>query len=688
MKLLNSYFPRLLLILIIFVTSFAGTALPTTVSTAPTTRASTVSILKKLGGQPCPNDSSFTCVTINVPLDHFNPADTRTIPVTFAVLPAAGTRKGMFVVATGGPGTSGIALADSYTSGYRQGIINRFDIVFFDQRGMGLSGGLTCPHAAAAYYRVDSRTETPEQRDAFANAARTFAENCVNELSNPELLPYLGTDQATEDLEYFRKVMEVNKFWLYGESYGTQYAQTYAAKYGSQLMGLILDGVVDLTLTGYEYYAQQAQAFNDTLTATLQACNDDPFCVADLRKAILDNYPELEDISDNVIEGYDRAAELLSTYPDSFEFPLPQGGFEERLFTLADLELVAAGQLYTEGDRMIFNRAITLSAAYNSLVPMARLLYLSAGLDPQTLDVIPDPSYSDAIFYGVECRDYGYPGDTPEERVQNFFEAGEQVVPNIPRLSSLFYGDLPCAFWPHASTDLTRPEPLTAPGIPTLVLNATADPATPLSGAESVYSRLDDGYLITQEGGPHVIFGWGNACPDSIVTQFLVNNRMPANRVTNCTGITVEEYVPIAPTDAADFVDLLDALSWTETEMAYLPEYYYWDGYTPVQAGCPLGGTFAFDTDGVRSLFTLDGCSFAKDFVMTGTGFYNPNNDRFVLNITAQGRWNCDLSYARRESATKLTGNCDGNAVKSKGKAVSPVMEQTSLPHVRTTKHR
>lgn len=681
MKFIKSSSLRSLLILIIFITSFAGTALPTTVSAAPTSRTSTVTILKRLGGKPCPNDSIFTCVTINVPLDHFNPADTRTIPVTFAVHPAAGTRKGMFVVATGGPGTSGVALADSYSSGYRPGIINRFDIVFFDQRGMALSGGLACPQAASEYYRVDTQTKTPEQKDAFANSARAFAENCVSELSSSELLPYLGTAQAVEDLEYFRKVMEVNKFWLYGESYGSQYAQTYAAKYGVQLAGLILDGVVDLTLTGHEFYAQQAQAFSDTLTATLQACNDDPFCVADLRKAILDNYPEMEDISEDVIEGYDRAAELLSVYPDTIEFPLPQGGFEERQFTLADLEVVAAGQMYTETDRMMFNRAITSSAAYNSLVPMARLLYLTLGVDAQTLEVIPDPSYSDAIFFGVECQDYGYAGDTSEERVNNFFEAGDPVVPTIPRLGSLFYGDLPCAFWPNASTNLSRPEPLIAAGVPTLVLNATADPATPVSGAKSVYSRLKNGYLITQKGGPHVIFGWGNACPDNIVTQFLVNNTLPAKRVTNCAGVTVEEYIPIAPTDAAEFVDLLDALSWTETEMAYLPEYFYWDGYTPTQVGCPLGGTFAFDTDGVRYLYTLDGCSFAKDFVMTGTGLYNPNNDRFRLDISAQGRWECSMSYVRTGAKTTLTGNCDGTALKSSGKIVSPVQDRNFTPH-------
>ncbi len=674
MKFIKSLAVRSLFVCILFVSSFAGSALPDSTSPVPLSRTSTVKILKQLGGIPCPNDSYFTCVTINVPLDHFNPADTRTIPVTFAVLPASGVRKGMFVVATGGPGTAGISLADSYTSSYRAGIRKRFDIVFFDQRGVGLSGGLSCPQAAVKYYERDGQSETPQQKQALAMGARTFAEDCVSELSNPEILPYLGTAQAIEDLEYFRQLMQDNKFWLYGESYGTQYAQTYAAKNGSHLAGLILDGTVDLTLTGFEYYAQQAQAFNDTLTATMQFCNDDPYCTADLTSNLLKNHPDLTDISDSLIKMYDFGQTKLKSAPALFDFPLPEGGFAPRQFTFADLEVVAAGQMYTEADRMMLDRAVASSIAYDSPNPMARLLYLNLGVDEQTLDVIPDPSYSDALFYAVECQDYGYPGTTPEEKARNYFEAGDKVVPAIPRLGSLFYGDLPCAFWPNATTNLTRPEHLVAAGIPTLVLNGTADPATPLSNAISVYSHLKNGYLITEEGGPHVIFGWGHACPDFQVTNFLVNGKVPLKRVTKCPGVTADDYVPISPVDASGFVNLLDAFGWTETEISYLPEYYYWDGFTPTQVGCPLGGTLAFEPNALGyPAYTLNACSFANDFIMTGTGLYNFDKDQFSLTITTEGRWQCSIKYTRTGVKTKITSTCTGTTVTAQGKAMLPV---------------
>ncbi len=224
-----SIFTRLLLCITILCASFVATNSPVVQASNSPARPSTEKILKQLGGYPCPDESEFTCVTLAMPLDHFNPSDTRTIQVTFAVLPATGNRKGMFVTATGGPGTSGIAVADSYTAAFDPSIPRRFDIVFFDQRGVALSGGLTCPDAAAAYYQTDTRAVTPQQEAAVKNAARTFSRDCVSEMGNPEILPYLGTQQAVADLDRFRQLMQDEKLWLYGESYGTQYAQTYAA---------------------------------------------------------------------------------------------------------------------------------------------------------------------------------------------------------------------------------------------------------------------------------------------------------------------------------------------------------------------------------------------------------------------------------------------------------------------------
>jgi pimeloyl-ACP methyl ester carboxylesterase len=636
---------RWFLTLVIFLSSIA--AAPWSHSAARPTITGTEQILQDLDGVPCFEGSAFTCVTIDVPLDHFNPADTRTIPVVFAVLPASGERKGMFVTATGGPGTSGVLSADSYSAGFDPSILDSFDVVFFDQRGMGLSGGLTCPYAAAEYYEQDARGVTKKQEIALARTASTFAKDCVNEMGSTDLLPYLGTRQAVEDLEMFRQIIGDEKFWLYGESYGTQYAQTYAAAYGDHLAGLILDGTVDLTYSGLKYYAQQAQAFNDTLVATLSACNEDPSCV--------------DQMKGDAIAAYDRLAARLSKHPIPFKFPLANGRFQNRKLTLSDLEYVAASQLYTESDRMIFTRALADYTSNGNLVTLARLDYIDREIDSQTLDVIPDPSWSDAIFYGVDCQDYGYPGATPSKKAIHYLRFADPYEKSIPRLASVIYGDLPCAFWPYATSNLTRPDYLVAEGVPTLVLGATADPATPVNNGIQVYQHLADGYLITTEGGSHVTFGYGNECPDALVTDFLVNDAVPAERETVCEGQVVDPYVPVAPANAKAFSDPAEAFSAMETEIFYLPEFFYWDGYTPTSVGCTYGGTLEFQTndDGTKYLYKLNRCELTANFSVTGPAAYNLEKDRFVLYAKTTGRWACDIKYVRTGDNVDISGKCN-----------------------------
>lgn len=607
----------------------------------------TASRLEQLGGEPCPG-SDFTCVTIEVPLDHVHP-DGRTLKVTFGVLPAAGERKGMFVIATGGPGTSGLLSADAYTAAFDPSIPGQFDIVFFDQRGMGLSGGLQCADAAAVFYRADWDASTSAGETVLTQTAKTFAEDCVKEMGTPESLPYLGTDQAIEDLETFRELLGVDTFWLYGESYGTQYAQAYAAAHPERLAGLLLDGAVDLTLSGIDFYVTQAQAFNDSLVMTLAACNADALCASDMNA--------------DALTVYDSLAARLKESPLPFHFPLPSGAKETRWFTFSDLETSASSSMYSEGTRMIFLRALASYARNEDLVSMARVYYHALALDPETLEAIPDPSYSDAIYYAVECQDYGYFSGSPEERAEEYLRAGDAIDSSVPRFSSIFYGDLPCAFWPNAATRNERPAPLTASGIPTIVLNGTADPATPYAGARAVFSRLEDGYFVTETGGPHVIFGWGNACVDDLVTDFLAAGRTPAREV-NCDGVVANDFVLLAPLSATDFESPLEALASADDEIYYLPEYFSWDYESPIHIGCPFGGMLSVEAADQGEKFTLESCAFSDGFAMTGQGIYNYDEGVFVLKVLVSGIADGMLTYTRdADYQLSVTGTYDGAEV-------------------------
>ena len=611
-------------------------------------RPSTTRLLRQLGGVPCPDDSAFTCVTLNVPADHFDSANPARRDVVFAVLPATGERLGMFVTATGGPGSSGIAVADYYTEYFDPRIPEHYDIVFFDQRGVTLSGGLTCPDAAATYYRTESRSETPEQETALVAAAHAFSTDCITEMGTPAGLAQVGTRQAVEDLEWFRRALRTPKLHLYGESYGTQYAQAYAAAHPDHLAALFLDGVVDLTVTQMGYYAQQAQAFNDTLVATLEACAADPVCAADF--------------SGDPLTAYDALAAGLEAAPATVRFQTPAGR-QNRRFTYGDLETVVASQVYGEWDRAILARGLAY-AQRGDFSYLLRLLYIGLGIDPFTLDAIPDPTYSDAMYYAVECQDYGDFTGSPDSRAEQYLRAGDVVEGAVPRLSSIFYGDLPCAFWPGSAEGLERPAPLTGEGYLTFVLGATADPATPYQQGVDVYERLADAYLITQTGGPHVIFGRGVECVDAPVSEFLATGERPAQRETICEGEVMAGYVLLPPTDAGGYADVLDALIGFEAELNVWPEYAYWDGLEADATGCGSRGSLTFEPRGNRTLFSFARCAFTPGFVVTGDGTYNANTDRLTLDLLVTGAERCELKYTRNGENYRVAGTCDGERIR------------------------
>jgi pimeloyl-ACP methyl ester carboxylesterase len=376
---------------------------------------------------------------------------------------------------------------------------------------------------------------------------------------------------------------------------------------------------------------------------TLAACNADEACIADM--------------GGEAVARYDALAARLRDSPATFAFPLPSGGTAERRITFGDLESAAAGYLYAENGRMILLRALAAAASRDDFVPLARILYESLSLDPETLAPVPDPTFSDAIYYSVECNDYDY---GPAEE---YIRAGDAVDASLPRFDSIFYGDLPCAFWPEDDLDAGRPAPLVAEGLPTLVMVGTADPATPLPNARRIIGHLDDGYLVIEQGGPHVIFGWGNECVDSLVTDFLVDDILPA-RETSCPGVVTNEYLPLAPADASAFADPLEALASVDDEVYYLPEYYYWDLETETAVGCPYGGTLTFGPAAIGEVWELDGCAFARGFVMTGSALYDYIRGEFTLTVSVSGLADGQLVYTRSDDWTlSVTGTYAGQEV-------------------------
>ena len=92
--------------------------------------------IDRLGGQPC-RVGALTCVSVEVPVDYRANTGPK-IKIEYAISFASGQSKGVLFYVVGGPGGSGIGVADDYLSAFDVRLTENMDIVFFDQRGVGL----------------------------------------------------------------------------------------------------------------------------------------------------------------------------------------------------------------------------------------------------------------------------------------------------------------------------------------------------------------------------------------------------------------------------------------------------------------------------------------------------------------------------------------------------------------------
>lgn len=508
-------------------TSPSNTDSPT--SPSSTDPSSIETRLEELDGEPCEENPDFTCVTITVPLDHFDSSNSETIDVVFAVSPARGERKGMYIQAfPGGPGGEGITYASTYY--FPPSILRSYDIVYFDQRGLGLSNPLECKSAYAKYFmgylKINDTVgeegfDTPEEQKTAIDTAKSFVDECIDEIGiDPARLQFFRTDQVAEDIESFRQVIGDEKFMLYGVSYGTSVAQAYARAHADHLSGLILDGTQDTTQSGDEVAFSQWEGFNEVLQKVFEACDANSECS--------------EGMGGSSQAAYDELAQKLAEAPIPYDYPITGSKSVKRLFTFNMFDYTVSYQLYGLTSRMELMRAIA-SANAGDMVPLAELFYANSNIDPETEEYLGDPAFSDTMYYVVWCSDDAYYSGTSEERSAQLMQEGQKLNGTVPRLDlDVLSLGLTCAFWPSAPTEPANLPPLRAEGVPTIVLNATLDPATPFHEGKTVFENLENGYHIYVEGGVHSIYGWGQECPDQYIEDFLINGKLPGQREIVC----------------------------------------------------------------------------------------------------------------------------------------------------------
>lgn len=449
---------------------------------------------KKLDWNGC--GGGFECADMTVPLD-YDDADGETITIAVIRLKTTGKKIGSLVLNPGGPGGSGVEFARQARQLLPREVLNRFDVVSFDPRGVGESTPVDCLNDTEMdeLLAADPSPEDAAERKEIVELSKKQAASCQAKAG--KLLPHLGTVDAAKDIDVLRTAIGDAELTYLGFSYGTLLGARYAQQFPSKIRALVLDGALDPVLTSREIAIAQAVGFERALDAFFDDCKR--------QGCAFSKHGDIGKTYDALMAAIDRQPLRAANYPGRTLGP------SEALFG------VAAGLYSREYGWPVLRQALESAQSQRD---GSMLLALFDNLVER--DETGNYSNSVEAQMAVTCVDNLF-----SKKPADYDRDAELFAKQAPRFgAALAYGALVCAYWPVPA--------VTRPGIvrvedapPILVVGTTRDPATPYDWAQSLADQMP-GVLLTYDGDGHTAYGYGrSSCVDGVVNAYLISLTVP-----------------------------------------------------------------------------------------------------------------------------------------------------------------
>jgi pimeloyl-ACP methyl ester carboxylesterase len=425
-----------------------------------------------------------------VPVDYAHPQGaTIGIAVERHLARDAAARIGSLVINPGGPGVSGIDDFVNELDTLTPLLLDDFDIVTFDPRGVQRSDPVTCGETpgAARGPLPDPIPQSVAAQKSMIAGMRRFGADC--EKASGAILPYVGTVDVARDLDRLRQALGDSGLTFMGQSYGTLIGATYAELFPTNIRAMVLDSAIDPALTLSQLTLGQAEGFEGVLNSFFTWCAGTTSC--------------------RWRPAGDPTTALLALLATSRTSPTPAG--DGRTAGPGELYDALLAGLYASSDWPELGNALATDAAGNGADVVAMSDHYQ--MDGST-------NGSDA-GEAIDCLDHPAP-----KALGAYSQLAVLFAQSAPVFGPLLaWGEAGCAVWPVKAT--RTPAPATAPGSPPiLVIGTTRDPATPYAWSVSLARELSKGDLLTVEGSDHVSYFY-SACVRADVQTYLISLATP-----------------------------------------------------------------------------------------------------------------------------------------------------------------
>ncbi|GAB3815331.1 alpha/beta hydrolase [Kribbella italica] len=441
---------------------------------------------------PCPPDVvqyvPLECAKLDVPLDYRKP-EGRQIEIALSRLASKdpSQRRGILLTNPGGPGVTGVdypgLLARAGTS---KDVLNAYDLVGFDPRGVGRSTPVSCDLTPAQQLRGAFAKYAHSAADVTREAAyaQTIAKQCTTS-KTASMLPHITTANTARDMDRIREALGEPKASFLGASYGSYLGAVHTTLFPRTSDRVVIDSV--LGPQGYDVNAMRG-----------------------FGRGLEDRFPDF--------------AAFVVAHPEYGLGKTPQQ-VKAKFFELARKLRAKPVEGMNETDF----RAAAFGFLYGDAT-MPTLAKLWQDLDtgrPVTVPPATDNNTTMSARLHVICNDSRWPASVREYQ-------RNVLVDRIkyPMLGAASANIGPCAFWPKQRIE--PPVKITGRGPSNVLLvQNERDPGTPLAGAQKMRRALGDrATMVTVDGGGHGVYPFSkNTCGKNAVTTYLVTGERPAQDI-------------------------------------------------------------------------------------------------------------------------------------------------------------
>ncbi|HEU4653566.1 MAG TPA: alpha/beta hydrolase [Steroidobacteraceae bacterium] len=450
-----------------------------------------------------PDIGQQQCALIPVPLDYRQPHG-RKIDIAVSRIKASDPtkRRGVLFLNTGGPGGMGLDAPHLATALFPQSVLDAYDLIGFDPRGIGRSAPVTCGLTQEQAFQAFPQLEQSHSFAKTAEFARFVADACAGAMS--DTLPFINTANTARDMDVIRARLGERTISYFAWSYGTYLGAVYASLFPAHADRFVLDSAVNPDWPWREQFRHWGPG-GEARFADFAA-----YAIAN--EATL----HLGRTADEVRALYFDLLAKSATNPISF------AGFFVDAPTFRVLNF---SFLYNDGS---FPAMASLWQAVRDGASDGTSAAPTGAAAAAGYPAIPEDNYSMSTG-AVLCDDVAWPRSIERYRWELQFD--EHRFPMFGQLGSHIWS---CAFWRVQPT-----EPLVnltphGPANHILILNTLRDPATPLPGARRMRESLGErSRLVLVDGGGHAIFGlMDNICATQTVAAYLADGHFPSADTT------------------------------------------------------------------------------------------------------------------------------------------------------------